>query len=483
MTRTKARPGSGGRAAVCFVFGPESVYHRPTMNNGVRRLEPTIHFSEGRLRPKAAKRRVCTARTLAVLAGLAAAIGAGPILATPAAEAANWPHWRGPSDNGSLEGGTFPVKWSATNGLAWTAPLPGKGCSTPAVWNGRIYLTAASEGHNAVLSFDDTGKRLWLRELGPETPGKNKNGSGSNPSPVTDGQGLFVYFKSGELAAFDLDGRSRWTNHLSEDFGRDTLYWDFGSTPTLTEKDVVVALLRNGQSWLTAFDKLTGALHWKVAREYTTPLEGDHSYASPMTLRQQGKEAILVWGATHLTAHDPVDGRTLWDCGDFNPDGRSYWPAVASPVVSGDMVVVPYGRGEVLHGIRLNGSGDVTTTHRAWKQKDLGSFVPTPAESRGRVYILRDGGEVVCVSPSDGKPLWQGALPKHANKYYASPLVAGGNLYAAREDGVVFVVRAEGPFEVLAQNDFADRLIASPVPLGGRILFRGEKQLYCVGAR
>ena len=422
---------------------------------------------------------------LASLLGLALA---GPLnaalaasTATPSTEPTNWPRWRGPADNGSLDGGAYPVTWSATNGVVWTAPLPGKGCSTPVVWNGRIYLTAASGGTNAVLALDGSGKRLWQRELGPETPGKNKNGSGSNPSPATDGQALFVYFKSGDLAALELDGRARWTTNLSEGFGRDTLYWDFGSTPTLTEKDVVVALLRNGQSWVVAFDKLTGVVHWKVARQYTTPQEGDHSYASPMTIRQQGQEAILVWGATHLTAHDPADGRTLWDCGDFNPDGRSYWPAVASPVLAGDLVIVPYGRGEVLHGIRLNGSGDVTATHRAWKQKDIGAFVPTPAESHGRVFVLRDGGEILCVSPAEGKVLWQGVFPKSANKFYASPLVAGGKLYAAREDGVVFVIPAAGPFELLAQNSLADRLIASPVPFGSRLLLRGEKQLYCAG--
>ena len=415
------------------------------------------------------------------MVGVLALSCAGCVVSADAA--ADWPHWRGPHDNGGLDGTNYPVKWSATNGLAWTTPLPGKGCSTPVVGYERIFLTAASQGQNAVLAFDLAGQQLWIKQLGKETPGKNKNGSGSNPSPSTDGQGLFVHFKSGDLAAFDLEGHARWTTNLAEGFGKDTLFWDFGSTPTLTAKDVVVALLRNGQSWVVAFDKLTGALHWKVARQYATPVEGDHSYASPLTIQQQGKEAILVWGATHLTAHDPTDGRTLWDCGDFNPEGRSYWPAVASPVIAGDIAVVPYGRGEALHGIRLGGSGDVTATHRLWKRKDIGAFVPTPAASGGRVYVLRDEGQIVCVSPTDGNVIWQGALPHNANNYYASPLVLSGQVYAAREDGVVFVVRAEGPFEVLAENHFNDRLIASPVPLGGRLILRGEKQLYCVDGR
>jgi len=412
----------------------------------------------------------------AILVSRVAAIGDG------AASPANWPRWRGPADNGSIEGGDYPLHWSPTNGIVWRVALPGKGCSTPIVWDSRIYLTAGSEGRNGVLAFDDQGRRLWLGTLGAEIAGKNKNGSGANPSPCTDGVSLFVYFKSGDLAALDpASGRVLWTTNLSAGFGADTLYWDFGSTPVLTQQDVVVALLRRGESWLAAFDKRTGVTHWRVPRQYTTLLEGDHSYASPVTLHRQGRESVLVWGATHLTAHDPADGRVLWDCGDFNPDGREYWPAVASPVPVGDLAVIAYGRGEVLHAIRLDGTGEVTATHRVWRQKDLGAFVPTPAESAGRVYVLRDGGEVVCVGAGDGAVVWRGALPKHANKFYASPLVAGGTVYAAREDGVVFVTSTAGPFSLLAENRLEDRLIASPVPFGGRLLLRGEKMLYLIG--
>src|SRR6266516_7455066 len=65
----------------------------------------------------------------------------------------NWPHWRGLRDDGSIEGGKYPVKWDADKVL-WKAPLPGKGCSTPIVWNQQIYLTAPVEGVDAVLAFD-----------------------------------------------------------------------------------------------------------------------------------------------------------------------------------------------------------------------------------------------------------------------------------------------------------------------------------------
>jgi outer membrane protein assembly factor BamB len=107
--------------------------------------------------------------------------------------------------------------------------------------------------------------------------------------------------------------------------------------------------------------------------------------------------------------------------------------------------------------------------------------VPTPAEYKGRVYVLRDGGEVECVEPGSGRTIWRGAFPKGGGKFYGSPTIASGKLYAAREDGVVFVAQAEKGFEILAENKMGERVIASPVPAGNRLLIRGEQHLFCIG--
>ncbi|NBR84987.1 MAG: Pyrrolo-quinoline quinone [Proteobacteria bacterium] len=405
-------------------------------------------------------------------------------LTTTAAVAANnWPRWRGPQDNGSTLTGEYPVKFDADSGWLWKTPLPGKGCSTPIVWNQRIYLTAPVEGKDALLALDWNGKSLWQTTLGPEKPGKHRNGSGCNSSPVTDGRSVFAYFKSGQLAAVDFDGKVRWQANLTDRFGKDTLYWDYGTSPVLTERDVVVTLMHHGESWMAAFDKATGVQHWKISRNYVTPTEGDHSYATPIVTRHAGREALLVWGAEHLTAHDAADGKLLWSCGDFNPEGNRNWVAVSSFVIAGDLVIVPYGRGSRLHGIKLGGSGDVTASHRIWQRKDTGTFVPTPVEHAGKVYLVRDRGEVECVEPATGKTLWSGTLPKSGANYYSSPSFADGKLYAAREDGVVFVAGANGKFELLAENNMGERVIASPVPVANRLLLRGEKHLFCIAAK
>jgi outer membrane protein assembly factor BamB len=402
------------------------------------------------------------------------------------ADTTEWRSWRGPEAAGSVDAGNYPVEFGADKYL-WRTPLPGKGCSTPICLGERIYLTAPAEGRDAVLAFDQAGKEQWRTVFGTEDAGKHRNGSGSNASPVTDGEAVFVYFKSGTLAAVELDGRVRWQTDIVARFGKDTLFWDHGTSPVLTEKHVILARMHQGESWLAAFDKASGEIAWKVARNYKVPMECDHGYTTPLVIQHQGKESILVWGAEHITIHDAADGQVVWSCGNFNPDANKLWPAIASPVIVGDMVVVAYGRNDRgiprLYGIRLTGSGDVTETNHAWFRDDVGTFVPTPAVHQGKLLFVRDRGEVECLDPATGKTVWSGEFPKSRSNYYASPLIAGDKLYAPREDGVVFVASiADDKFKVLAENDMDESVIGSPIPLAGRLLIRGEKHLFCIAA-
>ncbi len=415
--------------------------------------------------------------------GLAASLG---LLSCLADSASAWPSWRGPRGTGSIETGRYPSKWDAAKPV-WKVALPGKGTSVPLVWQGQVFITSPDSGEDSVIAFDLNGQRLWQTRLGPEAPPKHRSlASSCNASPVTDGQHLFVYFKSGHFAALDLNGAVVWKSNLVERFGQDQLFWDQGTSPMLTDRNVIMARMHGGESWLAAFDKKTGELRWKEARNYQVPAENDNGYSTPLLFEQGGQKALLVWGADHLTAHSAETGKVLWSCGAFNPDGTGYWPAIATPVIVGNMAVIPVGRDDRpnqarVHGIRLGGQGDVTTTHRAWQRNDLGVFVATPAAYKGRVYLLRHRGEVVCLDPETGRTLWSGAFPEHRAPYYASPTIANGILYAAREDGTVFAARVEEKFELLSENPMGERIIASPVPAAGRLFLRGDNHLVCIG--
>jgi outer membrane protein assembly factor BamB len=403
------------------------------------------------------------------------------LLTASTLSAENWPNWRGPANNGVAPGKGYPTKWSATENIAWKVPLPGKGTSTPAVWNDNIFVSCCEEGKNLLLCLDRNGRERWRVGLGEERKGKNAKASGSNPSPATDGQHVFAYFKSGDFACVDFSGKIVWQKNLQKLYGDDTLWWDLGTSPVLTKNFVVVACMHSGPSYVAAFKKATGDVAWKHDRNLDAPEEASQSYSTPVVLTESDRETLIILGADHVTAHEAATGRELWRVGGLNPTRHKYFRSIASPTVSDGVVVAPYARAATITGIRLGGGGDVTATHVAWKKEDLGTDVPTPVALNGRVYVCTDKGDVACLDVQSGKTLWSGQVEKHRLAYSSSPVVADGKIYITREDGKTFVLEQGSEFKVLSENELGEQTVASPAFVDGRILIRTFDALYCIG--
>jgi outer membrane protein assembly factor BamB len=393
----------------------------------------------------------------------------------------NWPNWRGPAHNGVAPGKNYPTKWSPTENVAWKVALPGKGTSTPAVWGDNIFVSCSVDGKNLLLSLDRGGKERWRVEIGKERTGKNAKASGSNPSSVTDGQYVYGYFKSGDLACLDFTGKVVWHKNLQQLYGEDTLWWDLGTSPVLTKEFVVVACMHSGPSYLAAFKKASGEVAWKQDRNLDAPREAAQSYSTPVLLTDGGKETLVVLGADHVTTHDAANGKELWRVGGLNPTGHEFFRSIASAAVSDGIVVAPYARAATITAIRLGGNGDVTTSHLAWKKDGLGTDVPTPIAINGKVYVCTDKGEVACLDIKTGKTLWSGVVEKHRTAYSSSPVIADGKIYITREDGKTFVLEQGNEFKVLSENELGDSTVASPAFVDGRILIRTFGALYCIG--
>ncbi len=401
--------------------------------------------------------------------------------------AENWPSWRGPNQNGVAAGKDFPTEWSTTKNVAWKVALPGKGASTPVVWGESIFVTCGIDGNNTLLAFDRAGKEQWRIAVGSEKVGKHKKATGCNPSAVTDGKHVFTYFKSGDLACVDFTGKVIWQTNLQEKFGEDTLWWDLGTSPVLTKAHCVVAVMqtpeKTGTSYLAAFDKLSGEVAWKQDRNLDAPSEAAQSYSTPIVWNENGKETLIVLGADHVTAHDAASGKEQWRVGGLNPTGHKYFRSIASAVVSDGIVVAPYARGDNLTAIKLGGSGDVTKSHVVWSKNGggVGTDVPTPAATDGKVYLLGDKGEIACYDISTGSKIWSGQPEKNRSAFSSSPILADGKIYITREDGKTFVLAQGSEFKVLAANELDGFVVATPVFTNGRILIRTDTHLYCIG--
>jgi outer membrane protein assembly factor BamB len=102
-----------------------------------------------------------------------------------------------------------------------------------------------------------------------------------------------------------------------------------------------------------------------------------------------------------------------------------------------------------------------------------------PVVYQGRIYALTGIG-VACLDPATGEEIWRERL---GSGFSASPVVAGGKLYVAKEDGVTCVVQLGDKPKILANNALKGSLLATPAIANGAIYLRTENQLYCIGAK
>lgn len=399
------------------------------------------------------------------------------VTAEPTQADQRWPNWRGPSNNGVAPAGKYPVQWSLKDkkNVLWTVPMESRAGSTPAVWEDKIFITTAVGGKNQIQAYNWQGEKLWSIDAGEEKPGKHKKGSGSNPSPLSDGKHVFAYFKSGDLVCVDFEGKIVWHKNLQSEFGEDTLWWDLGTSPILTKGHLIVACVQSGPSYVAAFDKQSGELAWKVDRMLDAPEEANQTYSTPVVFQHQGQEMIAVLGADHVTAHEALTGKEVWRVGGFNEEQNKYGRSIASPVISDDILLAPYDRGTTLTAISLDGK-------RLWHHAEISSDVPTPAATQGTAYVLNDQGKLAAVELKSGKVVWSVDTGKNRNAFSASPIVVGHLVYVTREDGVTFVCDTKTQ-KIIATNDLNDEFtVSTPVFANQRILIRSADHLICLGA-
>lgn len=396
--------------------------------------------------------------------------------------AENWPTWRGPTSNGVATEGDYPTSWSDSENVLWKVKLDGRGASTPIVWGEQIFLTYGQAGKNVLACFNRAGKSQWSVEIGTAAGGKHKKASGSNPSCVTDGKLVYAYFKSGDVAAVHLNGKIAWQKNSQQLYGKDSLWWDLGTSPVLTKDNLIVTVMQTGPSYIAAFDKATGDVAWKVDRDVPAPVEAAQSYSTPVVATIDGREQIFVLGADHATAHDASNGKELWRVGGLNPKQNGYFRSISGPVLSGSTLIAPYARGGSVTAIRLGGNGDVTNSHVAWTKTGTGADVPTPTIKGDRIYICRDRGTLVALDVKSGEIVDSVQLEKNRHAYSASPILAGDHLYLTREDGKTFVVDTSDKLKVVASNEVGgEQTVATPVLVDSQILLRTYDHLYCIG--
>ena len=423
------------------------------------------------------------------------------LTATATLASESWPQWRGPNLNGTSDATGLPVTWSTTENVVWRTKLPSWAAATPIIWGDTVFVTSAEAGSslnrpNSRLSDGgdaardrlyliavnrETGAVRWQQSIGRGNRIGNKQNMAS-PSPVTDGEHVWVVNGNGEIRCFDFVGRQTWIRDLQKDYGEFGVQFGYASSPLLHEGVLYMQNLQgmytDDPSYVLAIDAASGKTLWKVDR----PTDGKHetpdSYSTATLAEVNGKNVLIVAGGGYVTGHSLETGEELWRGGGLNPSDARNYRTIASALVVGDIVLVPSRRRPFI-AFRTDGKGDVTESKKLWST-EFGPDVPTPTSDGERLYIIDDRGIALSLRVSDGSTVWDRTRIEPGT-YSASPLLADGKIYATSEEGTTTVLKAGDEFEILAVNRLDSYTLASPAAVGNRLYIRTADYLYCIG--
>jgi outer membrane protein assembly factor BamB len=380
--------------------------------------------------------------------------------------AEEWKQFRGPDGLGVSSETGLPIRWSQTENLRWKVTLPGRGLSCPVIAAGKVYATASSgylESRLHVSCLEEaTGKLLWERQFWstgltvchPKT-------CMAAPTPVTDGERIYVLFATGDLIALDAEGNLLWYRSLSRDYPTIGNNVGMAASPVLY-KDVLILPLENaGDSFVAGLNKFTGQNRWRHSRPRVI------NWITPLVFMQGNRPAVICQCPEEIVAYDPELGTELWKA-----TGDGYSP-VASPVAGKGLLMVA--TGDVL---ALRARGEKQPPEVVWHAPKLKPSYSSPLFYRDYVYAVNSAGVLNCAEASTGKGLWQERL-NNKGPYWASPIAADGKIYLINDSGVASVVEAGSQPRILAVNKLEETVLATPAIAGGALYLRSDQHLFC----
>lgn len=388
----------------------------------------------------------------------------------------DWPWWRGINGDGHAAADQDPpTAWSASENVIWRTEVPGRGHGSPTVIGDQIFLATANEKKKSqyVICYDRaTGKKLWettVHEGGAMV--KNKKASAASTSPACDGKRLFVSFPNSRglhTTALDLNGEILWQKKISDYI----VHQGYGGSPAIIGELVIVASDNKAGGAIAGLNRETGEFVWRHDR----PKEPN--YASPVVLKANGKQQLVITGCNLVSSFDPISGKKLWEIKGATTE------CVTSTVTDGKHVYSSggYPKNHVA-AIVADGSGKV-----AW-ENNTRVYVPSMLLKDGYLYAVADAGVAVCWNSSTGEEMWKSRL---GGTFKSSPVLVGDKIYATNELGKTFVFKANAEkFESIATSQLGDEVFASPAICNSQIYMRvaenqngvRQEMLYCLGKK
>jgi outer membrane protein assembly factor BamB len=382
----------------------------------------------------------------------------------------DWPQFRGPSGQGHSSEAGLPLAWSESHNIVWKAPVPGRGWSSPVVAGGRVWLTTSISEKGASLramAFDVASGReavnvevVRLRSADLTNP-KNSHAS---PTPIVEGDRVYVHFGAQGTAALTTSGEIVWKARFPYESQHGN-----GGSPVLYGDLLIFSCDGSPEAFVVALDKRTGKVRWKTSRRDPA----DQAYSTPLVIRVGDRDQLVSVGAYRATAYDPQTGKEIWRVS--YADGFSNVPR---PVFGHGLVYIATGfQQPSLLAVRADGAGDVTKTHIAWTLKRGAPLTPSPILVGDELFVVNDGGIASCLDAKTGATHW---VQRLGGAFSASPVFADGRIYFLSEEGTSAVLAPGKAFNKLAESTLDGAILASMAVSERSIFIRTMSHLYRV---
>ena len=379
----------------------------------------------------------------------------------------NWPQWRGPNRDGISKETGLLKQWPAEGPpLAWKATGAGRGYSSFAISNGKLYTIGLRGEREFVVAFDvATGKEAWATPHGSAF--RNDRGDGPRGTPTVDGDRVYALGGNGDLSALDArTGKIVWSKNILTEFGGSNIVWGISESPLVLGNKVLVNAGGPGAS-IVALNKANGSVIWKSQSD-------EAGYSSAIPVEVNGTTQVVFFTAERAVGLDAKDGRLLWEYGRPANNVAN----VATPISRGNRVFISsdYGTGGGVIEIKADNKAQ-----EIWFTKDMRNHHSSSVLIGDYLYgfsssiltaIRFDTGEIAWRDRSVGK---------------GSLVYADGNLYCFSEKGVVGLVEAtptgykeKGRFRI---EPGSLETWAHPVVAGGRLYLRDQDTIYAYDVR
>jgi outer membrane protein assembly factor BamB len=374
-----------------------------------------------------------------------------------------WPSFRGPDGSGIAARPKAPLTWNGQTGdnITWKVPIPKTGTNSPVVWGDRVFVAGADEQTRDVYAFDaKTGKLLWTGSTGLISGTLPKIMDGTTYAPATlatDGDRVYAVFATGDLVAWNMDGSKAWGRHL----GTFKNSYGHSSSLMLHAGRVLVQFDHEAGGHFLGFDGKTGKTLFDQARDVK-----QSSWASPIVVNTGSRTEAILSAKPLVISHDPATGKILWkvEC----MDGEV---APSAAYAAGRVFLANEGAAAL--AIQLGPEPKIL-----WKYEEGLPDVASPVATEKYVLMAASSGMVTCLDAATGKKIWS---QEFDDGFYSSPIIAGDRVYLMDKRGVTVVFKLGDQYEKLSLNPLGEKATCTPAFSEGRIYFRSEKNLYCVG--